>query len=85
MQYETANDPDKNSQTEHGRYTPNVIGNSVDFQLEEQQEQTAPLVHLPLGPNEEKKDVEMDTVSQIGARSRRSQSRRRKKTSKEVL
>ena len=44
-----------------------MIGNADDFiEVEEDDlEQTAPLVTLPLGPNEESKDIEMDAISQI--------------------
>ena len=42
-----------------------MIGNAADFlELDEELEQTAPLVTLPLGPHEESKDIEMDAISQ---------------------
>ena len=42
-----------------------MIGNAADFlEVDEDLENTAPLVTLPLGPNEESKDIEMDAISQ---------------------
>ena len=42
-----------------------MIGNAADFlEVDEELEQTAPLVTLPLGPHEESKDIEMDAISQ---------------------
>ena len=42
-----------------------MIGNAADFlEVDEDLENTAPLVTLPLGPNEENKDIEMDAISQ---------------------
>ena len=42
-----------------------MIGNAADFlDVDEELEQTAPLVTLPLGPHEESKDIEMDAISQ---------------------
>ena len=42
-----------------------MIGNAADFiEVDEDLENTVPLATLPLGPNEESKDIEMDAISQ---------------------